>query len=131
MIVNEVELKDIDIYDLDTAENYENAIKKVSNELGNQKDKTRTEIIRCTCTSIFECFNSIFGDGTDKLIFGDKVNMMGAINAFEELIASIKELEEKGAEQIKRKSDKYKQQNNQQQHKNINPRYRNNRKRRR
>ena len=92
MKINNVELEDMDIYDLDTAEKYEGALEKVRKEAEETKN---TEVvggtalsfaIRKQCNSVFDCFNAIFGEGTDKKVFGDKTNLMVCLKAFEELV---------------------------------------------
>jgi hypothetical protein len=89
MKINNVELEDIDIMDADTAEKYEEAIKKVqkeSQESNELKDLNLSDVIRKQCNMVFDCFNSIFGEGTDKKVFGYKVNLITCLKAFEELI---------------------------------------------
>ena len=91
MIINNVELEDMDIYDLETSEKYEAAIaefQKVTGELKTTTDedqKVLSNIIRIQCNAVFDCFNTIFGAGTDKQVFGNKTNLMVCLKAFEEL----------------------------------------------
>ncbi|MBU3112004.1 DUF6673 family protein [Clostridium lacusfryxellense] len=91
MLINNVELEDIDIYDLETSEKYEVAIadfQKVVGELKsttNEDKKVLSSVIRRQCNAVFDCFNAIFGTGTDKKIFGNKTNLMVCLKAFEEL----------------------------------------------
>lgn len=89
MKINNVELEDLDILDADTAEKYEIAVKKVQKEAEESKVLENTSLsamIRKQCNAIFDCFNTIFGEGTDKKVFGQKVNLMTCLKAFEELI---------------------------------------------
>jgi len=94
MVVNGVELEDIDILEADESERFENAIEKVK-EIENMECLKNSEAIRMICNSIFDCFNDIFGEGTDKKVFGDKVNLLICIEAFEELIETVRKSNEK------------------------------------
>lgn len=86
MKINNVELKDIDLLDADTMEDIENAISNVMEDMEESKSKeVMSEIIRIQCTAIMDCFNAIFGEGTDKKLFGDKTNLRVCLNAFKEL----------------------------------------------
>lgn len=94
MKINNVELEDIDIFDADTAEKYEIAVKKVQEEAAASKllESIRlSEAIRKQCNAVFNCFNTMFGDGTDRKVFGNKVNLMICLKAFEELIIHVNE----------------------------------------
>jgi hypothetical protein len=90
MIINNVELEDIDFLDLEVAEKYEKAVKNVEDIAESLKGASFTECIRKQCNAIFDVFNTMFGEGTDKKIFGDKVNLMTCLNAFEELVMHMK-----------------------------------------
>ena len=91
MLINNVELEDMDIYDLETSEKYEAAIaefQRVTGELKtttNEDGKALSSVIRIQCKAVFDCFNTIFGEGTDKEVFGNKTNLMVCLKAFEEL----------------------------------------------
>ena len=91
MKINGVELEEIDIYDLDVAEKYEKALEKINDNSNRINNESLAEGIRVQCNSIFDFFNTIFGDGTDKKIFGDKVNLMTCLKAFEETVLKINE----------------------------------------
>lgn len=90
MIINKVELEDIDFLDLEVAEKYEKAVKNVESATEGLNGATMAACIRTQCTAIFDVFNTIFGEGTDKKIFGDRVNLMVCLNAFEELVMYMK-----------------------------------------
>jgi len=47
------------------------------------------ESIRTQCNAIFDVFNALFGEGTDKKVFGDRVNLLTCLKAFEELVTQI------------------------------------------
>ena len=88
MLINGVELEDLDFMDADVAERYEfaceNVVKDMA-EISNKKNLRNSEAIRLECESVFKFFNTVFGEGTDKKVFGDKVNLMTCIEAFEEV----------------------------------------------
>ncbi|MCB2308823.1 AP endonuclease [Clostridium estertheticum] len=86
MIINNVELEDIDILDADIAEKYEDALSVVDNISEKVKDMGISQSIRTQCTAIFDVFNTLFGEGTDKKVFGDKSNLLICLKAFEELV---------------------------------------------
>jgi hypothetical protein len=90
MKINGVELEDIDFLDLEVAEKYEKAVKNVESVAEGLKGATFTECIRKQCNAVFDAFNTIFGEGTDRKVFGDKVNLMTCLNAFEELVMHMK-----------------------------------------
>lgn len=87
MKINGIELQDIDILDLEVAEKYEKALESIENIAETIEGMKVSESIRTQCNAIFEVFNTLFGEGTDKKIFGDKVNLLTCLKAFEELVA--------------------------------------------
>jgi hypothetical protein len=91
MIINGVELKDIDIFDLETAENYEKALEKVAKEANDAEGLNTSAAIKKQCSAVFDCFNTICGAGTDEKIFGDKINLLICLKAFEDLVQYTKE----------------------------------------
>lgn len=103
MFINNVELANLDVGDAEIMERYENAIDKVSSAMSAMQTngKRRSELIREQCTAVFECFNEIFGEGTDKKVFGEKTNLTVCINAFEQLIKAVNKADADLANQIK------------------------------
>jgi len=106
--IRNVEL-DFDFNDADDMEKLENAIEKTQKDLNNIKTdgKKASEIIRETCKSIFDCFNKVFGDGTDKKIFGEKTNLNTCKEAFEDLINARLEQETQFTEEMNNIEKKY------------------------
>ncbi|CAI3674763.1 conserved hypothetical protein [Clostridium neonatale] len=94
MKINNVELE-MDIYDADTMEKIEKAITKTVDEINSKQGKTNSETIRIQCTAIMDCFNDVFGEGTDRQLFGGKTNLMVCLNAFEEFTNEILEQRKK------------------------------------
>lgn len=92
MKINGIELE-FNGLNADQMERAEQAIDKVSKEMESLKtgSLTRTsQLIRGVCGIVFECFNTIFGDGTDKKVFGDTCDMGKALDAFGQLTAQLK-----------------------------------------
>ncbi len=90
MKINGVELQDIDILDLEVAEKWEDALERVEGVAKSIEGVKISATIRIQCNAIFEVFNTLFGEGTDKKIFGDRVNLMMCLKAFEELVTQVK-----------------------------------------
>jgi len=103
MKINNVELEDIDILDADEAEKFENAIESVQEIENKLEGLKQSETIRIMCTAIFDVFNTLFGEGTDRKVFGDRVNLMICLKAFEELITQVKSKNE----EIEKMASKY------------------------
>ena len=91
MKINGVELEDLDIYDLEVAEKYETGLKKIQEVDNNLTGKSMSESIKVQCVAVNEFFNSMFGEETDKKIFGDKLNLMTSMKAFDEFISQMNE----------------------------------------
>ena len=103
MIINGVELEDLDIYDVEVAEKYEKALKTVQEVPDKVDSMGLSEGIRYQCNLIFAFFNTMFGDGTDKLVFGNRVNLLICVKAFEELVTQVNEQKK----EIEKLSNKY------------------------
>ena len=89
MIINGVELEDIDFYDLEVAEKYDKSLERIKSIEENNKNVSMVEMIKINCNAIFDVFNLMFGDGTDKKVFGDRVNLLICMTAFEELVSQM------------------------------------------
>ena len=89
MKIRNVELE-FDFNDADDMEKLENAIEKTQKALNNidVENKKASEVIRETCKNIFDCFNEVFGEDTDKKVFGGKTNfnIIGIIYECEKVI---------------------------------------------
>lgn len=91
MIINGVELEDLDIYDLEVAEKFDEVLNNLQLVKEEVQGMNNVEGIRTLCTAIFEVFNTMFGEGTDKKVFGNKVNLMICIKALEEFVLKMNE----------------------------------------
>ena len=100
--INGVELE-FDLLDADTAEKYDEALSEVSGIEDKVTGMSTGESIRYQCNTIFDVFNTIFGEGTDKMIFGEKVHLGKCLDAFETLITEAN----KQAEDTSKKYSKY------------------------
>lgn len=87
MKILNVEIGELDIFDLEVAEQYEKGLAEIQNKDYNLE--TLSEIIKAQCTDVMNLFNELFGEGTDKKIFGNKTNLKLCLQAFEELVENV------------------------------------------
>lgn len=87
MKILNVEIGELDIFDLEVAEQYEKGLAEIQNKDYNLE--TLSEIIKAQCTDVMNLFNKLFGEGTDKKIFGNKTNLKLCLQAFEELVENV------------------------------------------
>lgn len=93
--------------DADTAERTEQAVKTVQERISELQQNPSTSFateIRKACHTIFECFNTIFGNGTDKKLFGEKCDLGDCMEAFAELY---KQTSESGIQRVQTIVNKY------------------------
>lgn len=103
--INEVELE-LDMMDADVAERVESAMEKVNTEsskIAANPSLKLSESIRLGCRAVFECFNTIFGEGTDEKIFGNQSNLSKCLIAIGELRAQITQSTDRSLEEINAK----------------------------
>ncbi|WP_373899279.1 DUF6673 family protein [Haloimpatiens sp. FM7315] len=86
MKINGVELEDLDLLDLEVAERFEKGLKKIEDISSKVQGMSATESIKTQCNAVFSIFNDLFGEGTDKKVFGNKVNLLTCLKAFAELV---------------------------------------------
>ena len=87
---------DCDIYDADTAEVYEGAVQTVLESAVPKEGESLADGIRRQCNTVFAFFDTLFGDGFHKELFGQRTNMMECLQAFKEFL----ELVSKQREQL-------------------------------
>lgn len=106
--VNGVDLE-VDLFDLEFAQRYEDGLESVQKEATKQSDKKIADVIKTQCTAVFNFFDDLFGEGTSEAIFGERVNLMACLSAFKSITDTIDEqLEETKPflDEIKNKKDK-------------------------
>lgn len=75
---------DFDIYEADTADEYEKAIKDLQKIAAKVPGESLGNAIRRQCNAVFDFFDYLFGEGFHKEIFGKKTNLLECIEAFKE-----------------------------------------------
>ena len=96
MKINGVELEDIDLMEAEQADKYEKAMKKLevlANKNTNYEGMSLGDVIRSKCNIVFEFFNIIWGDGTDKKVFGGRTNIRICTEAVERVVSEMKKQE--------------------------------------
>lgn len=76
------------MYNPDIVEKYEDALDVIIKETTFDEDSKLklSEKIRIQCKSVFKFFNSVFGEGTDKKVFGERVNLKDCLLAFQQVM---------------------------------------------
>ncbi|WP_283706893.1 DUF6673 family protein [Clostridium perfringens] len=98
---------DLDLMDLGVSEKIDKETQKVVEEAERAKGKNRSESIKIQCYAVFNCIDNIFGKGTHKKIFGDKVNLRECLRVFEQLILEMKKQDEEDAKEFSQMASKY------------------------
>lgn len=83
---------ELDIFDADTTDKVDAALEKAQQGFQSLSNVQRLNgsAIRAACHAVFECVNTIFGEGTDHKIFGDRCNLRDAMQVMDDLAAAIK-----------------------------------------
>lgn len=104
MVINGVTIPDPDVGDLEFLEKYEAQNDVIVTKLNEMdKDIRRSEAVRTQCTLVFEFFDAVFGEGTAKKIFGEKVNLKTCIDAYEEAVNGVNSLDARLANYFRNK----------------------------
>lgn len=103
MIVNGVQLPNPDTADVLFMEKLEREQDAVTNWDENPEIKTRAQKIRAQCTAIFNFFDNMFGDGTAKKVFGEKVNLITCVDAYDEVLTEINRVDAELASKLRAK----------------------------
>ena len=101
MKLNGIEMDDFDIFDVENAEKYEKAIELLE-YMQNIEGGSISEGIKEQCKIIFDFFNTVYGDGADKKIFGNKVNLLTCIKALGDFMTNVND-QKKEIEKINNK----------------------------
>lgn len=108
MKINNVELQDFDVFDADELEKCEDAIENFKSNVKEMKDFEKvSEYMRYNCNVVFDLFNDIFGEGTDKKIFGTKTNIIICLKAVDELLTFVNDNKSKQEKEINKMLSKY------------------------
>ena len=92
--------------DADDMERYDKAQTHIAERdalLKEQGELKTYEMIRWQCHSVFEFFNIIFGEGTDKAIFGGQTSLDVCFEVLAEFMAYVS----KGSENVVKMTSKY------------------------
>ncbi len=81
MIINDVELE-YDAFDVGMVERTEKAYENLR-DFDFDSENGDIKKLRSACQALFDFFDTIFGDGTAKKIFGDKVSFALCVDALE------------------------------------------------
>lgn len=103
MLVNGIQLPNPDVADVLFMEKLEREQDLVTKTTKSSAGKTRAQIMRTQCTAIFNFFDNMFGDGTSKNIFGEKVNLVTCVEAYEQVLTEINHLDAEGASKLREK----------------------------
>ncbi|MDD7793696.1 DUF6673 family protein [Clostridium sp. 'White wine YQ'] len=83
--INGAELEDLDFFDSEVLEKYENALDDVMSKSKNVTGEKSSEIIKKECQIVYEFFDKLWGEGTGQKVFKGKYNVMTSFKAFEEV----------------------------------------------
>ena len=88
MLFRDMDL-DFDIFDADTAELYEEAAKRAGEEAVKKPGETLADCIRRQCGAVFNFFDTLFGEGFHREIFGERTNLVECLEAFREFVGLV------------------------------------------
>ena len=89
MKINGVTLN-LNVADADKYERYEKAVNSAVEKIRQiTDDMSGSQMIRVQCHAVFDCFNELFGEGTDRKLFGEKTDLLKCIKAFGELVSQV------------------------------------------
>lgn len=90
MKILNTELQDLDFMEAEVMEKFEELQEEYNVKLENKPEFNKTsEMIRYHCEIVFDLFNGLFGEGTDKKIFGKSTNILQCTKALDELYSYI------------------------------------------
>lgn len=101
MNINGIEFQ-LDIYDADTADRYEQAIELLRAVPPPEKDTRLSDSIRTQCHAVFSFFEILFGKGSAEKVFGSSTNLSKCIEATEQVILEVNRQQKTMVDQIER-----------------------------
>lgn len=104
--LNGIELE-LDIMDLETSEKIEKEMDIVVEEASKAKGLRRSESIKKQCYAIFNCIDNIFGEGTHKKVFGNKVNLRECLKVFAKFVEELDKLNNEEEKELESLTSKY------------------------
>lgn len=108
MIIRKVEVKDLDTLNPDILEEIENATEKAVQKFNASVEcSKKSEAIRMQCNAVNEYLDTLFGEGTAKKIFGEKLNLKNSIEVFGEVTEAIRNDSETQTDEINQLVEKY------------------------
>ena len=112
MIINGVAIPDPDIGELSFLEKYEAANDTIVQKMNaiNTEEVRRSEAVRIQCEAVFDFFDTVFGEGTAKTVFGEQVNLKTCIDAYGAAVNGVNALDSKLADYFRNKSTGIRQQ---------------------
>jgi predicted RNA-binding protein len=88
---------DFEVFEASEAAKLEEAQKNIEASLKELKTAVKSslaETITSQCEAIFAFFNTVFGDGADRKIFGDSTNLKTALTAYRDFMQAVNEEKE-------------------------------------
>ena len=107
MKINNVELEDLDFMDLETIEKIEQAQATYMEKSKKIDFNKYSEMIKYNCELVFDLFNTIFGEGTDVKVFGNRCNLMDCVKAVTDLFTYTESKQKEHEKEFLRLSSKY------------------------
>nr|DAH61794.1 MAG TPA: tail assembly chaperone protein [Caudoviricetes sp.] len=103
---NDVKLE-VDLNDVSFQEKYENAFNTMAiSEKDLQKAGKLSDISKGYCKMFFDLFDNIFGNGTSKKLFGEKMNVAACDDCYDSFIAfcsaQVKEINKRRSDNLKK-----------------------------
>ncbi|SCX29571.1 hypothetical protein SAMN02910436_02482 [Ruminococcaceae bacterium P7] len=103
MIINSVHISDPDVSDVLFMENFEREQDIVKNKVNSSDGKSRAQIMREQCIAVFNFFDNVFGEGTAKKVFGEKVNLVVCVDAYGQALTEVNRLDAEAGKRLKAK----------------------------
>lgn len=82
---------DFDLFDADTADDYEAAVEQVRETAVKVEGERLGDAIRRQCNAVFVFFDDLFGEDFHKELFGDKTNLTDCVLAFQDFVKAVDE----------------------------------------